>query len=218
MKRWFIVILACTVLCAGLYCAGRSNPTDLQTAVNSGDLVRIHILAQDDTDEQQSIKLHVRDAILEHFTPLLGAAKSGKDAARIVEDHLDDALSVAQAAAGEVGFDREVRVEFGVFDFPERIYGDQVVPQGRYQALRILLGDGAGRNWWCVMYPPLCFSGEDYEGEVEFESSIAKWFKKLKEEIKHAKDEKKDQPVSGDPVPDGTDDASGGGGKHLLGK
>lgn len=219
VKRWLYPFLAALLLCAGLYQVGRAHPTDLQTAVKNGDLVRIHILAHDDTDEQQNIKLHVRDAILEAFTPMLGGAATAKEAAGIVEDHLQDALSTAQAAAREMGFEGQVRVEFGVYDFPERIYGSQVVPAGRYQALRILLGDAQGRNWWCVMYPPLCFSGEDYEGEIRFESSIVKWIKKMKKEIWHAEDEEEVEPDAGDAVPVDADDAgSGGDGERLLGK
>jgi stage II sporulation protein R len=219
VKRWLVVFLAAVLLGAGLYQAGREHPTDLQAAVQSGDLVRIHILAHDDTDEQQSIKLHVRDAILERFTPLLGKAATGAEAAEIVKEHMEDALRTAEAAAAEMGFDKDVRVEFGVYDFPERVYGEQVVPAGEYQALRILLGDAKGHNWWCVMYPPLCFSGEDYEGEVKFESSLVKWFKKWKREIEHAEDEEEVEPAAGDAVPDGADGADGGGGgERLLGQ
>lgn len=219
MKRWFFTFLALTLVCAGLYAVGSRNPTDLQSAVQSGDLVRIHILAHDDSTEQQNIKLHVRDAILEAFTPLLGQAQSGEEAARMVQEHLDDALDIAQEAAREMGFDRDVQVEFGVFDFPERVYGNQVVPAGEYQALRILLGDAKGKNWWCVMYPPLCFSGEDYEGEVRFESSLAKWFQKIREEIANAKEDQEGIVPAADDG-DVADDGAGIGGSsgRVLGQ
>ena len=193
MKHWFSFLLIFVLLCAGLYGWGAAQPTDLQRAARSGDLVRIHILAHDDSERQQAVKLRVRDAILEAFTPLLQKAESAADAARIVERHLDLAQETAEKTLQEENDPLQVRVEFGTFDFPERVYGGQVVPAGEYRALRILLGDGAGKNWWCVMYPPLCFSGEDVTGEVHFESTIAKWIKKYekwKEERKHAEEEK----------------------------
>ena len=157
MKHWFSFLLIFVLLCAGLYGWGAAQPTDLQRAARSGDLVRIHILAHDDSERQQAVKLRVRDAILEAFTPLLQKAESAADAARIVERHLDLARETAEKRLQEEYDPLEVRVEFGTFEFPERVYGGQVVPAGEYRALRILLGEGAGKNWWCVMYPPLCF-------------------------------------------------------------
>ena len=156
-REALVFLLIFALLCAGLYGWGAAQPTDLQRAAHSGDLVRIHILAHDDSERQQAVKLRVRDAILEAFTPLLQKAESAADAARIVERHLDLAQETAEKTLQEENDPLQVRVEFGTFDFPERVYGGQVVPAGEYRALRILLGDGAGKNWWCVMYPPLCF-------------------------------------------------------------
>ena len=76
---------------------------------------------------------------------------------------------------------------FGEYEFPDRTYGGQKVPAGTYTALRIELGDAAGRNWWCVMYPPLCFSGEDVaQTDVKFESSLLKWIRSWKKEKENA--------------------------------
>lgn len=219
MKHWLFACLSFVLLCAVVYAVGWEHPTDLQSAVRSGDLVRIHILAHDDTQAQQEIKLHVRDAILAAFTPLLQGASSGAEAAQIVQDNLDLAQRTAESAAAEMGFAQEVRTEFGVFPFPERVYGGQVVPAGDYQALRILLGDAKGRNWWCVMYPPLCFSGEDYEGEIRFESSLANWLRGIREEIANAFEEHaEDGAASCDSAAADGDGAGRGGDEPLLGE
>ena len=95
MKHWLFACLSFVLLCAAVYAVGWEHPTDLQSAVRSGDLVRIHILAHDDTQAQQEIKLHVRDAILAAFTPLLRDASSGAEAAQIVQENLDLARSLA---------------------------------------------------------------------------------------------------------------------------
>lgn len=219
VKHWLFACLSFFLLCAVVYAVGWGHPTDLQSAVRSGDLVRIHILAHDDTQAQQEIKLHVRDAILAAFTPLLRDASSGAEAAQIVQENLDLAQRTAESAAAESGFAQEVRAEFGVFSFPERVYGDQVVPAGDYQALRILLGDAKGRNWWCVMYPPLCFSGEDYEGEIRFESSLAKWLRGIREEIANAFEEHaEDSAAARDSSAADGDGAGSGGDEPLLGE
>lgn len=181
MKRWLFLtplfmVFALTMV---LFCIGMCYPTKLQRAIERGELVRIHILAQDDTEGQQAIKLHVRDAVIAAFTPYLEEAKNSREAARIVRQNLTLAQETAQKATREMGATYPVFAAFGVYDFPTRVYGNEIVPAGEYPALRILLGEGKGRNWWCVMYPPLCFCGEDIE-EVHFESTLAKWWKTLK--------------------------------------
>ena len=175
MKKWMVLGIC---LCMAMYAAGYGAPTRLQQAVRSGEMMRIHILAHDDTQEQQALKLLVRDDILAAFTPLLCKAESAQEAAEIVRENMDTAVRIAAQTVREAGYAYPVRAEYGVFDFPEKMYGKQVVPAGDYTALRIRLGDAKGKNWWCVMYPPLCFSGEDYEGEVVFESKILKWIRK----------------------------------------
>lgn len=185
MKHWVSLYLCLVLVCLSVYAAGCAQPTDLQWAVRNGELVRIHILANDDSDAAQAVKLQVRDAILEAFTPLLSQVSDVRQAMEIVRENTDLAQRTAEKAVRSAGRGEQVRVEFGVFDFPERIYGGQVVPEGEYNALRIELGEGKGKNWWCVMYPPLCFSGEKYTGEVRFESGIVKWFRQWREKRQH---------------------------------
>ena len=178
MKRWIALFLCLMSTCMAMYARGKMNPTNLQRAIKSGEMLRIHILAHDDTDEQQALKLQVRDNILAAFTPMFAQVETSQEAAEIVKAHMDDAVRIAAQTVRAAGYEYPVRAQYGVFAFPERIYGGQVVPAGEYTALRIGLGDAEGRNWWCVMYPPLCFSGEDYEGEIVFRSDIWQWLKK----------------------------------------
>ena len=187
MKRWIILLVCLATCCTALWAAGAAHPTDLQRAVRSGELLRIHILAHDDSDAQQAVKLKVRDAILEAFSPALTGVESAQQAVQLVQRSLPLAQQVAQRTVREQGYDYPVRVQFGAFAFPDRVYGGQLVPAGTYTALRIELGDAAGRNWWCVMYPPLCFSGEDVaQTGVKFESSLLKWIRSWKKERENA--------------------------------
>ena len=187
MKRWIILLVCLATCCTALWAAGAAHPTDLQRAVRSGELLRIHILAHDDSPEQQAVKLVVRDAILEAFSPALSGAESAQQAVQLVQRSLPLAQQVAQRTVREQGYDYPVRVQFGAYEFPDRVYGGQLVPAGTYTALRIELGDAAGRNWWCVMYPPLCFSGEDVaQTGVKFESSLLKWIRSWKKEKQNA--------------------------------
>ena len=187
MKRWIILLVCLATCCTALWAAGAAHPTDLQRAVRSGELLRIHILAHDDSDAQQAVKLKVRDAILEAFSPALTGVKSAQQAVQLVQRSLPLAQQVAQRTVREQGYDYPVRVQFGAYEFPDRVYGGQLVPAGTYTALRIELGDAAGRNWWCVMYPPLCFSGEDVaQTGVKFESSLLKWIRSWKKEKENA--------------------------------
>ena len=178
MKRWFALGLVLVCMSMALFMMGRQNPSKLQRAISSGEMMRIHILAHDDTEAQQALKLQVRDNILATFTPMFSQVETAQEAAEIVRENMDEAVRIAAATVRETGYSMPICAEYGVFEFPERIYGKEVVPAGNYTALRIRLGDAQGKNWWCVMYPPLCFSGEDYEGEIVFESKIWNWLKK----------------------------------------
>ncbi len=179
-----LIFLTVLVACAGLYIAGRGNPSRLQRAVDSGEILRLHIVAAGDSAYDQETKLIVRDAVLEAFGPRLEDAEDGEAMRGILRDHLAQIEDIARGAARENGYFGEVRASLGNYAFPERTYAKERVPAGQYDALRIVLGGGGGANWWCVMYPPLCFVGEEAlepgeKIEVEFESSIAEWWKKI---------------------------------------
>ena len=137
------------------------------------ELVRLHVIANDDSDAAQGFKLEIRDAVLNCAQEMLDGCEDASAAWDVVNAHLSDFLAAAQARAEQLGFDGSLSVQAGVFEFPDRVYGDVVVPAGDYRALRVIIGDGAGQNWWCVLYPDLCMPSED-----GYYSIVLNWLKK----------------------------------------
>ena len=144
------------------------------------EFVRLHVVAADDSDAAQALKLKVRDAVLERARALLANCDDPAAAWQAVNDNLDALEDAAELRARAEGFDGDVRAEAGVFDFPDRRYGDLLVPAGKYRALRVVLGAGEGRNWWCVLYPSLCLPEDvDPDAPVQFHSVILDWLRGL---------------------------------------
>jgi len=144
------------------------------------DYVRLHVLASDDGDEAQALKLEVRDAVLACARVLLGDCRDADEAWTAVNGQLGVLEDAARARARSAGYDGPVTAQAGVFDFPDRAYGDVWVPAGRYRALRVVIGAGEGHNWWCVLYPSLCLPEELEPGEpVEFHSTLLDWLRSL---------------------------------------
>ncbi len=127
-----------------------------EKAYNMHNLVRLHVVANSDGPADQALKLEVRDAILRVSGDLF-TARAPEDATSIIRANLATFEEAARDVVREAGSDYPVRAEFGVFAFPERTYGPLVLRAGDYPALRVVLGDGQGTNWWCILFPPLCF-------------------------------------------------------------
>lgn len=127
-------------------------------AALSEKLLRLHVLAASDSEEDQALKLRARDEVLEYLTPLLADCKSRSEAERIAENNLPAIAQIAADASGQRAAACLVREGFGL-----REYEGFALPAGEYSALRIELESGAGQNWWCVVFPPLCaaIAGED---------------------------------------------------------
>lgn len=117
---------------------------------------RLHILANSDSDVDQALKLKVRDAVLEENSYIFKDASSAEEAAVIAEKHIDDIMHTAERVIRENGSDYNVKCEVTRMDFGNRVYGTITMPAGEYSALRITIGEAEGKNWWCVMFPPLC--------------------------------------------------------------
>jgi stage II sporulation protein R len=132
-------------------------------AYNTHNLIRLHVVANSDQPKDQQVKLEVRDAILEASGDLFGAhagpfaEKTPDSAVLAIKGNLPLFQRVAENVLAASGYDYSVKVEYGAFAFPERTYGPLVLPQGKYQALRVVLGSGQGANWWCILFPPLCY-------------------------------------------------------------
>lgn len=142
--------------------------------VVSDELLRLHVLANSDSPEDQQIKLRVRDAIQQEFAVAWQAAPSGAACRSWAQRDLKAMEACANRVLAQHGFGYRARAQVGIYEFPDRIYGDMVeLPAGRYWGVRILLGEAQGQNWWCVLYPPLCAGEEPEDGEpVEVRSWI----------------------------------------------
>lgn len=148
LRRLFCILaaLACVFGCA--------------RAEDYSDWVRLHVVAEGDSPYQQALKMEIRDVCLKHAVRCLGSAGDADAAYMLLETHLDEFQQAAQQRARELGYAGPVRAETGIFSFPDRLYGDVLVPAGEYRTLRITVGGGEGHNWWCVLYPTLCFADE----------------------------------------------------------
>lgn len=125
------------------------------------DVVRLHILANSDSEKDQNIKLKVRDALLEKNTLILSDGVNQDNAVEYFELSKDELLETASDVLRENGFDYDVKVYLEKEYFETREYGELILPAGEYTALKVVLGEGKGRNWWCVMFPPLCVPAAD---------------------------------------------------------
>jgi stage II sporulation protein R len=133
-----------------------SNSQEAYMNLKDG-IIRLHVKANSDTEEDQALKLKVRDRILKETAPLLEKSESIEETRAIVKENLDNIKSIAEEVIKEEGKDYPVEVYFGMENFPTRKYGEMVLPAGEYEALLVTIGEGKGQNWWCVMFPPLCF-------------------------------------------------------------
>lgn len=126
-------------------------------APNADQLIRFHVLANSDSDQDQELKRAVRDAILMEVSPRLATAHSLDESRQILMEVRPDMESIARSVVKKWGKDYSVHTEYGHALFPTKSYGSLVLPAGEYEALRIVIGEGQGSNWWCVLFPPLCF-------------------------------------------------------------
>lgn len=123
-------------------------------------IMRFHVRANSDTQEDQELKMAVKEDVVSFLKPLLENCKSVAESKNIIVSNLQNIYTIAINTIVEQGYDYEVRVYVTEEEFPAKTYGDLTFPAGKYQALRIDIGEAKGQNWWCVMYPPLCFIDE----------------------------------------------------------
>lgn len=131
---------------------------DGQQSQLAGKMVRLHVLANSDSDADQALKLQVRDAVLKTAEPLLAQADQVENATQILESNLDQLTQAARETLLQEGSDYPVSVQLEETWFPTRQYDTFSLPAGSYQALRVVIGEGNGHNWWCVVFPPLCLA------------------------------------------------------------
>lgn len=130
-------------------------PTEADAEIYS-DTLRLHILAASDSDEDQALKLRVRDGILAEYSAQLSEVTDLEDARVAIEARLPAIVATAERIVAEAGYDYTVTASLGEEWYDTRDYGEVSLPRGVYTSLIIRIGKGQGRNWWCVMYPPMC--------------------------------------------------------------
>ena len=157
MKKKLNFILILTILIF-LYIVLLSFNYSQAISYNLSDSVfRLHIIANSDSSADQELKLKVRDNIIEYMNTLTSSSSDKKDVISMVNNHLDSFKEIALNTIKENGYNYDVNIEIGNFHFPTKSYGDISFPAGNYDALKIEIGDAIGQNWWCVLFPPLCF-------------------------------------------------------------
>ena len=150
----FILVSALLIL---YVCISAVSYTHAVTTNIADSVFRLHVIANSDSAEDQNLKYIVRDKVIEYMSSISQNASSKEDVIEIAKANLDKIQAIASQTIRENGYTYSVNVEVGNFSFPSKRYGDITLPPGYYDALRIKIGEAEGQNWWCVMFPPLCF-------------------------------------------------------------
>ena len=157
--KFALITLVATLVLSGM-------PTDAEAEIYE-DTIRLHILANSDSNEDQALKIKIRDKLLIEYGEDLKTFGTKDEAEVKIKELLPKIEKSAEEWVRELGYDYDVKAEIGVEWYETRDYGDFSLPCGYYTSLRVLIGSGEGQNWWCVMYPPLCteLATEDAPGD-----------------------------------------------------
>ncbi len=161
MKRRMLIF--CVIVVLGIYLFGMVFGSDFFQPSIATKILRFHVLANSDSREDQAVKEEVRDAVGVYLQPLLEDAESLEETKQIVGRNIEPVVEIAKETLAEHGYDYEVTARITKTEFPEKRYGSYVFPEGDYEALQIVIGEGEGQNWWCVLYPNMCFKGSVFE-------------------------------------------------------
>lgn len=162
VNKWILAILYSLIFIFLLFCFYSEKVNqDL-----SDSMIRLHIVANSDSDADQTLKLRVRDEVITYMTERMDSLQTKETAGAYVKDHIGELETVANAVIAKEGFSDLARVSFGKYPFPTKQYENVILPAGFYDALKVEIGQAEGQNWWCVMFPPLCFV-DDTKGEME---------------------------------------------------
>ncbi|WML36576.1 stage II sporulation protein R [Clostridium sp. OS1-26] len=135
-------------------------------------IIRFHVIANSDSKSDQALKLKVRDKVLEYIQPKLKKSKSIEESRKIIRENDKQIIAIANKTIKDNGYSYSVITTLSNENFPIKTYGNITLPQGKYEAYRIIIGEGKGQNWWCVMFPPLCFV-DITKGEVSYKETEA---------------------------------------------
>lgn len=146
----FCIFVLCAAVCDILPIHGEQEIYD--------SVVRLHVLANSDSEEDQALKLKVRDAILSYVSPRVIDSASREEAMKIISIAMNEIENIAQDVVTKEGYAYDVDVTLTLEEYPTRNYEAMSFPSGEYVSLRVLIGEAEGQNWWCVLFPPLCLS------------------------------------------------------------
>ncbi len=133
------------------------SPEEIQRGI-AGEVLRFHVLANSDSEEDQNLKMEVKNKILDYLEPRIRDLGSREEVKAAVQDIMPELEGYAESLIQARGYDYPVKGEITVCPFPEKTYGDCTLPAGDYEALRLTIGKGEGKNWWCILFPGLCFT------------------------------------------------------------
>ncbi|MBG9444090.1 stage II sporulation protein R [Cytobacillus firmus] len=154
VKLYVLILSLGTIL--SLYIPQTEVTAD-EPMVIPNEAIRLRILANSDNEEDQAVKRKVRDAVNAEITEWVAELTSIEDARELIQSRLPEIQKIAEQVAAEEGSNQSVNADFGKVSFPTKLYGQFLYPAGEYEAILITLGEGKGANWWCVLFPPLCF-------------------------------------------------------------
>lgn len=162
IKRWAVIFLI-MIIAFGL----ADKRVNAAVPSQPEELIRFHVLANSDSEEDQALKRAVRDAILEEVSPRLAESTSLDESRQILTGMRTEIEHIGQEVVQKWGKSYEVQTDYGYFTFPTKSYGSLVLPAGEYEAVRVLIGEAEGSNWWCVLFPPLCFVDIEHSTAVQ---------------------------------------------------
>ena len=149
-----LLALCITIFASGYMCLAYSE--DLNKGL-SNNLIRLHVIANSDSPEDQALKRDVRDVILNYMKDKYTVTKNVEETKLLIKENLNEIQGLAAKEIQRQEKNYSVDAMFGSYPFPTKVYGDITLPAGNYEALRVVIGKGEGANWWCVLFPPLCF-------------------------------------------------------------
>lgn len=170
MKNKFIVIMLFLIFVLGSVLGISYMKAGASQKTISDKIIRFHVIANSDTTEDQALKLKVRDEVLNYISPKLKDSKDIQESRKILEENNEILKEIARKVIKENGYKYEVVTMLSHENFPVKSYANITLPQGNYEAYRIIIGSGEGHNWWCVMFPPLCFT-DITRGEVAYKET-----------------------------------------------
>ncbi len=160
----FIYAISFSMLLTGIkyfHPDGTESPEEIQENI-ADNIIRLHVIANSDTDTDQSLKLKVRDGIIEQLQNTIAGTSSAAGAEKLLASQEDNIKNSALDIISGNGYNYPVNVSLEERYFPVKSYGDLIFPAGNYKALCVEIGEAKGRNWWCVLFPSLCFVDETY--------------------------------------------------------